>query len=196
MTRQDAFQFPSSRRVHLFSLVSFSSQPWLSCNTELPVPPGQSQAKCCHSRLQHTAAMLMVREHQGAHVDSWQCVWLAALSLWLLCVMSITTVTRCWQATQKRVQWPCICPPSPPPTLGSPPVKTGQRMCHWNTQICSGWWQTAAVEPVAACISFNILANVQREARASRKPLDSSQATQPTTTAVLCNVLITAVGSV
>lgn len=35
----------------------------------LPVPPSQSPAKHCHSRLAHTAAMLMVRERTGAHVE-------------------------------------------------------------------------------------------------------------------------------
>lgn len=168
----------------------------------LPVPPSQATAKHCHSRLAHTAAMLMVREHTPVHDSVCACVsplhLLPSLSLRLLCVMSehyyrdrLLTGHTDWNTVVMQLSHRH----THTHTQSSRQDWAGS-VCHWSTQICSGWWQTTAVEPVAACISFNILANVQREARASRKPLDPSQTSYPTTTPVLCNVLISTVGSV
>lgn len=53
----------------VFSMPAVQASNWI-----LPVPPSQATAKHCHSRLAHTAAMLMVREHTGARACSRQCV--------------------------------------------------------------------------------------------------------------------------
>lgn len=68
---------PEERVVRLLSntvFFVFSMPAVQASNWILPVPPSQATAKHCHSRLAHTAAMLMVREHTGARACSRQCV--------------------------------------------------------------------------------------------------------------------------
>ncbi len=158
----------------------------------LPVPPSRSPAKHCHNRLAHTVAMLMIHELTGALAErlfKTMCVSVcvgalhlpASLSPGLLCVMSeyncsdrLLTGHTEWNTVVTQLSYRL---PRSPHNTHTDTVRMSRlgRACATGTQICSGWWQTTAVEPVAACISFNILANVQSEARASRKPLDPSQ---------------------
>lgn len=100
------------------------------------------------------------------------------------CVIAVcnNTVIDCWQTTPNWVQRSRGCP------VGSTalPATHARALAH-TPHICQGRvgsaplehgfapadGKTTAVEPVVACISFNILANVQREARASRKTFGS-----------------------